>query len=78
MAKKTSAPTKSQIVATIADQTDLPKKQIEAMYLSILARKPAPEEKTKALAELQASGELAGAQNIVWALLNSMEFMFVQ
>ena len=35
MAKKTSAPTKSQIVATIADQTDLPKKQVAAVFESL-------------------------------------------
>jgi len=32
MAKKTTAPTKSQIVATIADHTDLPKKQVAAVF----------------------------------------------
>jgi nucleoid DNA-binding protein len=31
MAKKNAAPTKSQIVATIADQTDLTKKQVVAV-----------------------------------------------
>lgn len=67
----------SLIFRTMLKQ-DLPKKQIEAMYLSILARKPTPEEKTKALTEIQASGEVEGSQNLVWALLNGMEFMFVQ
>jgi hypothetical protein len=69
---------KDSLIFRTMFKQDLPKKQIEAMYLSVLARKPSPEEKTKALAELQASGELEGAQNIVWALLNGMEFMFVQ
>ena len=69
---------KDSLIFRTMFKQDLPKKQIEAMYLSILSRKPTPEEKTKALAELQASGELEGAQNIVWALLNGMEFMFVQ
>jgi len=32
MAKKSSAPTKSQIIATIADQTDLTKKQVAAVF----------------------------------------------
>jgi DNA-binding protein HU-beta len=32
MAKKSSAPTKSQIVATIADQTDLTKKQVAGVF----------------------------------------------
>jgi DNA-binding protein HU-beta len=31
-AKKNAAPTKSQIVATIADQTDLTKKQVVAVF----------------------------------------------
>lgn len=32
MAKKNAAPTKSQIVSTIADQTDLTKKQVVAVF----------------------------------------------
>lgn len=32
MAKQTTAPTKSQIVATIADQTDLTKKQVVSVF----------------------------------------------
>jgi nucleoid DNA-binding protein len=32
MAKKNAAPTKSQIVATIADQTELTKKQVAAVF----------------------------------------------
>ena len=69
---------KDSLVFRTMLKQDLPKKQIEAMYLSILSRVPTPEEKTKALAELQASGEVEGAQNLVWALINGMEFMFVQ
>ena len=57
---------------------ELPKKQIETLYLTLLARKPTAEERTKALAELNSSGEQQGAQNLVWALINGLEFMFVQ
>lgn len=57
---------------------DLPKKQVEALYLSVLARKPTAAEKAKAMAELEASGETEGAQNLLWALLTGLEFMFVQ
>ena len=32
MAKKNAAPTKSQIVAAVADQTDLTKKQVGAVF----------------------------------------------
>ncbi|MBP6513950.1 MAG: HU family DNA-binding protein [Steroidobacteraceae bacterium] len=32
MAKKSTAPTKSQVIATIADQTDLTKKQVAAVF----------------------------------------------
>ncbi len=67
----------SLIFRTMAKQ-ELPKKQVESIYLSILSRTPTAEEKSKALSEMQASGDLEGAQNIVWALLNGMEFMFVQ
>ncbi|MFZ8982976.1 MAG: HU family DNA-binding protein, partial [Steroidobacteraceae bacterium] len=35
MAKSTAAPTKSQIIAAIADQTDLSKKQVSAVFDSL-------------------------------------------
>ncbi|MCB1211907.1 MAG: DUF1553 domain-containing protein, partial [Verrucomicrobiales bacterium] len=57
---------------------DLPKKQVERAYLTILARKPTDTEKQRALAELNASGDDEGTANLVWALLNSLEFIFVQ
>lgn len=69
--------TDSLIIRTMQKQ-DLPKKQLESLYLSILSRKPTTDEKARALEEMKTSGELEGAQNIVWALLNSLEFMFVQ
>jgi hypothetical protein len=57
---------------------DLPKKQIESLYLATLTRKPTQAEKTRALTEMNASGEGHGPSNLVWAILNSLEFMFVQ
>jgi hypothetical protein len=51
---------------------------VVTLYLTLLARKPTAEERTKALAELNSSGEQEGAQNLVWALINGLEFMFVQ
>lgn len=69
---------KESLVMRNALKQDLPKNQVDALYLSVLARKPTAPEKTKALAELQASGETEGSQNILWALLTGLEFMFEQ
>lgn len=59
-------------------QEELPKKQIEALYLCALSRKPTQAEKTRALEHMNEIGEAPGASNLVWAILNSLEFMFVQ
>jgi len=67
----------SLIFRAIASE-DLPKKQVERAYLTILSRKPTDAEKQRALAELNAVGDEEGTANLVWALLNSLEFIFVQ
>jgi hypothetical protein len=47
---------------------------IEEMFLSSLARKPAPAEREVALQALEKDRK-SGAENIQWALLNNMEFV---
>ena len=40
MAKKNAAPTKSQIITTIAEQADLTKKRPESLGLNLVMRNP--------------------------------------
>ncbi|MEM1294285.1 MAG: DUF1549 domain-containing protein [Verrucomicrobiota bacterium] len=56
---------------------------VEAIFLSILSRYPTPEERTFAQRSLKRdrkdeSVEQAGYANLIWALLNTREFMFIQ
>ncbi len=54
-----------------------PDEKIESMFVSIFARRPTPEEKAKALAEIREHAE-EGYGNVIWALINSLEFLFVE
>jgi hypothetical protein len=51
--------------------------RIEIIFQSILARKPVPAERQAAHAEIKAHGD-AGYGNVIWALVNTREFLFVQ
>ncbi|MBS0204059.1 MAG: DUF1553 domain-containing protein [Planctomycetes bacterium] len=51
--------------------------RIEVIFQSILARKPTSSERQVALAEIKAHGD-AGYGNVIWALVNTREFLFVQ
>jgi len=51
---------------------------VERAYLSVLSRKPTDAEKKRAMEELNNSGDQEGTANLVWALLNSLEFIFIQ
>lgn len=57
---------------------DLPKKQVETAFLAILSRPPTEAEKKLAYAQINEHGDAAGAANIAWALLTTLEFMFVR
>jgi hypothetical protein len=59
-------------------KNELPKKQVEAAFLTVLNRRPTEAEKKAAFDQLNAFGDGAGTSNISWALLTSLEFMFVQ
>ena len=57
--------------------------QAEMMFICILSRKPTEREKAAALREMRSSmkdksNKLAGHGNVLWALLNTREFLFVQ
>jgi hypothetical protein len=50
---------------------------VETVFLTILNRKPDMEEKKLAAAEIAQAGP-AGYGNVIWSLLNTREFLFVQ
>lgn len=51
--------------------------QIDVMFWALLSREPTRTERQMALAEIRANGP-AGCGNVIWALLNTREFLFVQ
>lgn len=51
--------------------------KIDVIFLSILNRKPSRSSRKLALAEIQSNGP-AGIGNVIWALLNTREFLFIQ
>jgi len=51
--------------------------KIEVIFLSILNRPPTRLDKRLALSEIEAQGA-AGVGNLIWSLLNTREFMFIQ
>jgi len=67
---------KSLIFRTMAGKPT-PDEKIESMFVSIFARRPTAGEKAKALAEIAAHAE-DGYGNVIWALINSLEFLFVE
>jgi hypothetical protein len=54
-----------------------PEDRINVIFLSTLSRRPTPEEMQIALEEVRASGA-AGYGNIIWSLVNTREFLFIQ
>lgn len=66
----------SLIFRTMARVASPPDK-VEAVFLSILSRRPSLEEKNIVRQELAAHGEEAYA-DIIWSLINTREFYFVQ
>ena len=51
--------------------------RIDVIFLTILSRRATPEERTAAQAEIKGDGN-AGYGNVIWALVNTREFLFVQ
>ncbi|QDT09374.1 DUF1549 and DUF1553 domain-containing protein [Planctomycetes bacterium K23_9] len=55
------------------------KDRIDAIFLSVLARRPIPKDRVIAARELsQQTNDNVGYGNILWALLNTREFLFIQ
>lgn len=51
--------------------------RIDTVFLSILARKPSTDERRAAASEVKTHGD-AGYGNVIWALVNTREFLFIQ
>jgi tetratricopeptide (TPR) repeat protein len=66
----------STIYRNIVKQSN-PEKGVRAVFLTILNREPEPVEMARALKEMHGDG-LVGMGNVVWSLVNTREFMFVQ
>ncbi|MBI1348287.1 DUF1549 domain-containing protein [bacterium] len=54
-----------------------PAERLDVIFLSILSRKPTAEEKEIAMEEIEQHKE-AGYGNVIWSLVNTREFLFVQ
>ena len=67
---------KSLIFRTMASK-GTPDEKIESMFVSIFARRPTAAEKVHALKEIEAAGA-EGYGNLIWAMITSLEFLFVQ
>ncbi|MFM8892736.1 MAG: DUF1553 domain-containing protein, partial [Planctomycetia bacterium] len=54
-------------------------KAVDVIFLSILSHRPSPEDRTFAVQEIRsAESPAAGCGNLIWALLNTREFLFIQ
>lgn len=51
--------------------------RIDVVFLSILARKPSTDERRAAVTEVKTHGD-PGYGNVIWALVNTREFLFIQ
>jgi hypothetical protein len=54
-----------------------PMEQVDRIFLCVLARKPTAAERIVALQEMSTAGA-AGYGNVIWALLNTRDFLFIQ
>ncbi|MGC4006936.1 MAG: DUF1549 and DUF1553 domain-containing protein [Pirellulales bacterium] len=63
--------------AMAADKTTPPERKIERLYLVAFARKPEPSETAAALAHLEKfKHEKVAYEDLIWALINTKEFLF--
>jgi len=51
--------------------------RINAIFYSILTRRPESDEAETARSEIRSAGN-AGYGNVIWALINTKEFLFIQ
>ena len=68
-------PTSVMYNTVIAEKTN--DARVDVIFQSILTRRSTLEERRAALAEVKAHGD-AGYGNVIWALVNTREFLFIQ
>jgi len=51
---------------------------IDIVFLTVLSHEPSPEDRQAAIDELTAADPATGCGNLIWALLNTREFLFIQ
>ena len=79
----------SHLVQQLNESSDSKKDKVERMFLSILSRYPTSEDRSAAQSamrvdkdEVQAKGraklENPELSNVIWALINTREFLFIQ
>lgn len=67
---------KSLMYHNVTKETRL-EERVNVIFLTILARRPTEEERGYALEEIKAHGN-PGYGNVIWALVNTREFLFIQ
>lgn len=56
-----------------------PREAIDVVFLSVLSRRPSADDRALAIKEINsADNKAAGCGNLIWALLNTREFIFIQ
>lgn len=64
------------IIAKLAAAKAEPKQMVDEIYFSVLNRKPTDAEQQQGEKYLAANGTAEGAQDLMWALINSPAFLF--
>lgn len=68
---------RDSLVFRTMDKVRDPSEKVERMFMTIMNRRPTLQEKDISKRELNSSGE-EGYANMIWALINTREFIFVQ
>lgn len=68
---------KDSLIFRTMDKVHSPSDKVEAVFISILNRRPTLQEKDIAKRGLESAGD-DGFSNLIWALINTREFMFLQ
>jgi hypothetical protein len=68
---------KDSLIFRTMDKVHSPSDKVEAVFISILNRRPTLQEKDIAKRGLESAGD-DGFSNLIWALINTREFMLLQ
>ena len=56
-----------------------PRQAVDVVFVALLSHRPSPEDRSFAIQEIRsAENPAAGCGNLIWALLNTREFIFIQ